>query len=363
MKAEMWDWIVSRKVALHGMAGGLMLMVVGLLVSCASNTSPIIMSPVPTNTPGITLLPPTPSFTPAPTQPTSTAAPTLVRAGFLPTGGPSPTSPLGATFTPAPPSLTVTVAPTLVGLEIMYFTSTSEVISPGDNVTLFWQVLGADQVIIYRLDAEGETDLERPVEDEGRITMPTNPDVLTEAKFLLVALRGSVSDERELAITVNCDVATWFFAPAPGGCPSGPAATTRQAEQRFEGGLMIWVEALDSIFVLYSDAETPRWIRLDDTFEEGMPASDDTIIAPPDRFQPQRGFGLAWRSSPGVRERLGWAIETEAGYDGAIQTAGPPEAVEAIYLRAIDGSVLFLSPDGTDWQIVPLEPSVTPTPE
>lgn len=334
-----------------------------LLVACGSNTSPLIISPQPSNTvaPTAIVLQATPTITP--TLLTSTPAPTLAEVNFSASGdGPTPTNPLGSTFTPAPPTLTMTAAPTLFGLEIVYFTSTSQIISPGDNVTLFWQVKGAEKVTVFRLDEEGNPDLERPVEADGRITLRTNPENLTAANFLLLAEQGNNSIEETLSISVNCSTAAWFFAPSPNGCPTGPATLSTQAQQRFEGGLMVWVESVDSIFVFYNDSQVPRWVQLEDTFEEGMAERDENLISPPDRQQPIRGFGLIWRTTPRVQERLGWAIENEGGYAGALQSVGPPEAIQTIYLRIQDGSVLELAADGTEWRILPVEILPTATP-
>jgi hypothetical protein len=349
--------------------GFLPVIVLGVMVGgCGSNTSPVIVSPIPTQasrTATVMAALPTTSPTAAPTEPTSTPAPTITRQIAQPAGGPSPTNPLGPTFTPAPPTLTATLAPTLVGMEIKYFTSTSELISPGDNVTLFWQVVGAERVTIYRLDAEGEPDVERPVESDGRITMRTDPENLAEARFLLVAERGTVVAEQELVIAVSCDTAAWFFTPSPGGCPTGPAVSSTHAQQRFEQGMLIWVQALDSIFVFYDDDLALRWLRLEDTFEEGMQEHDDTIVPPAGLYQPVRGFGLIWRTTPSVRERLGWAVEPEFAYNGIFQTAGQIEAEQIIYLRTADSSVLELAAGGVEWRVIPFDlgsETATPTP-
>ena len=53
-------------------------------------------------------------------------------------------------------------------------------------------------------------------------------------------------------------------------------------------------------------------------------AGDNTavpsIVPPWGYYQPVRGFGKAWRQEPGVRDRLGWATDTERGFSAAVQS-------------------------------------------
>lgn len=88
------------------------------------------------------------------------------------------------------------------------------------------------------------------------------------------------------------------------------------AEQRYENGRMFWLEPINQIWVLYSDAEEERniWAVYTDTFQEGQPETDPTIVPPEGLFQPERGFGKLWRENPEVQEALGWALEPELGH-------------------------------------------------
>ena len=47
-----------------------------------------------------------------------------------------------------------------------------------------------------------------------------------------------------------------------------------------------------------------------DDWDESQPL-DSGLKPPPDRYEPQRGFGKVWRENPDVRARLGWAIARE----------------------------------------------------
>jgi hypothetical protein len=104
------------------------------------------------------------------------------------------------------------------------------------------------------------------------------------------------------------------------GCPVGLPTARTAAFQEFEHGFMFWIQAENSIYVLSNTAieqaqETDTWWRLDDTFAEGDPITDDTLAAPDGLLQPERGFGKVWRSNGFVREAVGWATGEEEGYE------------------------------------------------
>lgn len=328
------------------------------LAACGADSGPEIISPVPTEV--------TPSETPIPTAtqvrvqsaaelPTSTPFPTQTRTGFeTPTLGPSPTNPLGATFTPAPPTATSTARPTDVGLQIVRFSSISQAIAPGENVTLSWQVRGASEVNIYRIGLDGGRERRWPVENSGQITVSTNPSQLEEARFILIAEAGNNIAQDDLTIPVSCG-GQWFFEPSPDGCPAQPAEPTLQVEQRFEGGSMIWVGNYQQIFVFFNDASQPQWLQLNDNFKDGDQERDDSLVAPDGYSQPVRGFGLVWRTNPNIRERLGWAIQPEGAYDGVIQVSGSVASPTNIYMRNRDGGILHLVSGGRSWEIISFE--------
>jgi hypothetical protein len=62
-----------------------------------------------------------------------------------------------------------------------------------------------------------------------------------------------------------------------------------------------------------------------------------------------RGFGLIWRENNAVQTRLGWAVESEVGYDGVIQqSSGNPSTT---YLRIREGGILAF--DDETWELIP----------
>lgn len=80
------------------------------------------------------------------------------------------------------------------------------------------------------------------------------------------------------------------------------------AIQRFDGGVMIWVEETGRIYAFLSDG---RWLSFADTFREGDPESDPAFAPPAGKQQPVRGFGKVWREHPDLRDAIGWALTKE----------------------------------------------------
>jgi hypothetical protein len=164
---------------------------------------------------------------------------------------------------------------------------------------------------------------------EGAInfTIPNEAGTLSPL-LMTLNIDGSLRGLNKLMVA--CDNA-WFFTPRVEACPFDPVLASPAAVQRFERGLMIWLGATDSIYVLYepSSAQSEyreqfiynRQIRrFDDAFLEGDPESDPRYAPPAGKQQPVRGFGLVWRANAQVREAVGWALEKEQGYTACYGT-------------------------------------------
>ena len=94
------------------------------------------------------------------------------------------------------------------------------------------------------------------------------------------------------------------------------AAKVAAAEQPFERGVLLWRQDLKLIYVLLPDQ---TWFYTGDAWREGDPDFDPALQAPPNLYQPTRGFGLVWRETLGARDALGWAVAEEEGYTALIQ--------------------------------------------
>ena len=111
---------------------------------------------------------------------------------------------------------------------------------------------------------------------------------------------------------------------------------------------MIWVQQQRSIYTFYDSARAPRWEVFQDSYTDDQPETDPSLNAqaPPYTWQPRRGFGLIWRSKPGVRDRIGWAVrEWEEPYAIQVQIAMDG----AIFLADPHGGIIGLQPGGRDW--------------
>jgi len=338
-----------------------------LLAACGANTEPLVVTFVPSATPDALSLPTLAAST-TPTieiRPTVTLAPTDTPRPTVPNA--QATRPLLPTFTLAPATQTATFAPQAAAT-IEYFITNEERLRPNGNVTLLWRVTGATGARIFQLNNAGRRTQVWEVPAEGRLTVSADTSEGTAlVRFLLLAQTASGGTlEQNLEITAGdaeCSIA-WFFVPVPENCPLEPPILMNQVEQRFEGGLLLWLENSSEILVFYDDDNEPSWERFPDTFVEGVsPVQDDTIVAPPERLQPIRGFGLVWREQPEVRARLGWAMEPELGYDGTMQVSED----NTLYLRERTGGIIAARPNS--WEILPLSaaaetvPTATTTPE
>ena len=71
--------------------------------------------------------------------------------------------------------------------------------------------------------------------------------------------------------------------------------------------------------------------------------TDPAIVPPDGRFQPIRGFGKLWRERPDVRDRLGWALGVELGFDAKLQEQiAEPGVPKTSFLQMYNGQVAAL---------------------
>jgi heat shock protein HslJ len=294
---------------------------------------------------------------PPPDLPTRMVGPTGVRP--TPIGGPgyAPGAPAADLSTPTAgptpigsPAHTPTsaVAEGDAGPTVHYFLANVTEADPGDTIVLEWGSSGGVAAVLYHLLPGGQLPHSGwQVALTGVYTYEISPDERNLSEFFLY-----VYDEAEraasanLGITLRCPV-PWFFEPAPTTCGSNPVHS-QAAEEHFQRGTMVWVGQRDAIFVLYDDGAHPKWDMFVDEYDEGDPAHDPAITPPEGLRQPIRGFGLVWRDHPEVRERLGWAIDREKGFDTIVQTTTLYK-YNSTYIRALDGDVWHLGPERASW--------------
>jgi len=167
---------------------------------------------------------------------------------------------------------------------------------------------------------------------------------------------------RYAPLLVECPdrLSDWFFDDPPGICPREPPLSSHAAAQRFEHGLMIWIEAQDAYYILYDGFIKPAGRQsttsaitslqiLDGPLDltPGASASNRAGEAPPNGFfEPISGFGLVWRGEvvgvEGVRARLGWAVEPEYGFDTIYQCEMSCGSTWDCYLQGPQGDTFHL---------------------
>jgi hypothetical protein len=289
-----------------------------------------------------------------------TATP-LLSATPTDTPTPSPTATATATATPSPTPTKTSPPPapvtrqTSTGPIIRFFFANVAEANPGDTISLQWQSVGAVSASLYRASQDGQ--LYGPpweVKPNGVFDYVIGAGERNPITFYLSVVDEAKRDaSATVTVRVRCPDAL-FFSPAPDACPAAPATSSAGAEQHFEHGVMIWVGELDRIYVLYDDhasTPAPRWQIFIDEWDEGEPDRDPNLNPPPGRQQPIRGFGRVWREQPQVRERLGWAVDQEAGFDTAVQSTSGPTYTPT-YLLALDGNVWRLWSDLGWWDKV-----------
>ena len=231
---------------------------------------------------------------------------------------------------------------------ILFFRANVEIADPGDTIRLEWATHNATHVTLYHLLPTGQLGSFWEVEPAGSFDYTIATSARNQTRFILYAGDDNQIEDATVTVTLTCPDA-WFFSPAPDICPAAPAVFSTGAEQSFEHGTMIWIGERDQIYVLFDDdVFSPKWSVYVDEWEEGD-ALCDAGTPPAGHYQPERGFGLLWCEQPGIRDRLGWAVSPEGGYDTAVQATSNARYNDT-YIRALDGNVWRLLPESSGWE-------------
>jgi hypothetical protein len=238
-----------------------------------------------------------------------------------------------------------TLPPPSIGMEINNFRVTAVTLPDnGKQLTFHWNTSGGTSARILG----GTAQRFQPVWDvalSGEMTVDIAQTLFRDPAMTL-ELRNEAGEFIAESVVVDWDCTNvYFFTPEPRRCPH-PATAVPAAIQAFENGQMVWLESVEAnnrlIVVLYNDGSLQSFT---DTWQEGDPVDDPALEPPQGLFQPVRGFGKVWREQPGVRDKLGWAINLEQAFQATLQA----EMVESIpvtsYLQLPDGRILHLPLD------------------
>lgn len=240
--------------------------------------------------------------------------------------------------------------------KILTFTASRAEAQPGDTITLAWTSIGGTTATL--LEPICCTYAASPLTTQplnGSVSFALNVGVPRDTFTYILTVSGEGgSDSRTLQVRLPCPD-RYFFATTTHTdlpCPAAAPLVSPAAEQLFEGGRMIWLQAQRKIYVLFGDGQpvpsgTPPngWLVFDDTWQPGEPESDPSLVPPAGRYQPVRGFGKVWRSYPVVREGLGWALGPEQAFEGAYQRSW-----KTCLIQNADGSFRSCSGPGYDFQ-------------
>lgn len=194
---------------------------------------------------------------------TLTEAP--VRAA-TPTPSPLPPTALPPSATPRP---TNTASPTATptessGAAVDYFRANVEEADPGDTITLEWAAMGAETVTLWRLMATGQLGEFWDVSETGSFVYQIPEHARNWTTFALAVTEADGStDMVTLEIGLRCPD-RWYFDNPPDICPARAAVVSAGAEQRFQGGVLLWSAGEDRIYVLYGDGQSPQWAAFTD---------------------------------------------------------------------------------------------------
>lgn len=233
---------------------------------------------------------------------------------------------------------------------ILNFQANVDIATPGDSIVLQWKSINATKATLYHLLPTLQFGQFWQVTPNGTFHYDINIYEHNVTRFaLFVANDAGETHSATVEITLNC-LDEWFFDNPPDICPAAAALISPAAEQHFEHGVMIWVAEEDRIYVLFDDEVfSPKWTAFADEWDVGEPIEDPSIVPPPGFYEPERGFGLVWREQPTIRDRLGWAVAPEVGFETAVQRTSYSRYNDT-YILAQDGNLWRLFPEHSDWE-------------
>jgi hypothetical protein len=198
--------------------------------------------------------------------------------------------------------------------------------------------------------------------------------VLTAEPIIVTATPEETTPETQATATTETVAAQTTTQPAggqqrptrtPDAFPTPTVSQIQVAEQSFQNGVMFWLEPIGQIWVIVhgEDDTSGVWSVYDDEFEEGDVEFDPAIVAPEGLLQPERGFGLLWRSHDEIRDALGWALQPEVGFVSSYEYQPVGEVVNGAFvadpgyhiLSSAYGNIYRFNEINGTWQL--LQPS------
>ena len=207
----------------------------------------------------------------------------------------------------------------LAGGHNLVFSPVTSTDANGQKVYVLAGLNDADQLRLWTIAGGQGTPVNTNIINIERMSFTPDGTVLVlngtrgVIRFVGIAPVGATIIATEEPTAVPVPTST----PLPPGFPTPTVAQIQIAEQVFEHGRMLWVQPVGQIWVMMddpNDSTRGAWIIQQDTFQEGDPETDPSLVPPDGMLQPERGFGKIWRENPNISQGLGWAITPEFGY-------------------------------------------------
>ena len=294
-------------------------------------------------TPMTTTSTPTALLIPAATHTPLSQEATAVPTSSLPTSTriPFATSVLATPTTPPYP-------------EIITYPTVSAIVWPGDSVEIDYQTQ-ADSVTLCVAPVFTQDWSCRPAPESGPYTMNIPAATTTNLHLRLLAMTNGSEVEATGLITLYCPENDWFFTGPPTTCPGGPPVETAAAYQRFERGVMLWLEdgqwwEDSSVIYVFYDEPSPYYEAFtESTMPPANAPTPNNEYDPPDGlFVPESGFGLLWRENSWIRQKIGWALAPEVAYTATVQKEYSQDDA-TVYLLGRENKLLILNMFNNTW--------------
>lgn len=232
------------------------------------------------------------------------------------------------------------------GRYILRFSADKSPVSQGDQIILSWQTQGADHVLLSHTDHPFGVDaqpFELAANGTYTHTVSTGHSRSYVRFFLTVNEKDFTGSESStLSVTLNC-TNVWVLPHFESEhCPATAAQSSTAIGQQFQSGLMLWVEADNTIYV-FKDAQNSYgpsiYERYDNTYAGGAINVDP---APNGMFVPTAEIGWVWSQQSHLKGAIGYAIEQPIQFTTQQQSAAYSEynGEPQTYIRTQHGNTI-----------------------
>lgn len=256
---------------------------------------------------------------------------------------------------------------------IISLSSSTQSANPGAQVTINWQIEGAQMALVeiwqvynlspgspsvYNADPRNNLlSLYDSLPLTGSYTYPIPANFEGDVRFIVWAANRQTSTtgpqvtyQRLASSYVHVTVAT----STSGGQPCFPTfyrntcnlplqrATTQAAYQAFERGFMLWRADTEEIFVFaaLTSGSYGSVYRYPLSTYTNLPSNPVTDTPPSGRTSPVQGFGRVWGNNASVRSLLGWGLAPEAGYTMTVAFTRAPVQAPYFYMTMPEGGLV-----------------------